>query len=265
MVSMPGSGVTKRRHETVFHVLLDMTVKQRGAGLVSHQTHRGASMAGNDHRVVLDAGGGLAVEIDKLERVPVHVQWVGIVCDCGSPADSTMLPDALAALRVTVAEDRPPKGDSVVPDQLEDTTVDLTALLHQAQEAIRAARREGNRIDPNHARRALTVCQSCIQKIEKQYWNSLTSHEGLSLLARLGSKLGGKWVPWAATVRRSSNGPFEPLHRPLPERELFDPGLRASSIAPAQTQLTPLAASWTMLGSGNRRPACGQVSGREHS
>jgi hypothetical protein len=55
-------------------VLLNMTVKQREARLVGHQIHRGASIGGNDHRILLNAGRGLAVELDKLEQVPVQVQ-----------------------------------------------------------------------------------------------------------------------------------------------------------------------------------------------
>jgi hypothetical protein len=55
-------------------MLLDMTVKEREARLVSHQIHGGASKGGNDHRILLNAGRGLAVELDKLEQVPVQVQ-----------------------------------------------------------------------------------------------------------------------------------------------------------------------------------------------
>src|ERR1700691_5796649 len=76
---MPCSNVAKQRHETKVHVLLDMAVKQRQARLVSDQIHCGASKCGNNHRILLDAGSGLAVELDELEQVPVHVQGVRIV------------------------------------------------------------------------------------------------------------------------------------------------------------------------------------------
>src|SRR5579872_732780 len=74
--AMRCSGVAKERHETKVHVLLDMAVKKREARLVGDQIHGGASKRGNDHRILLDAGSGLAVELDKLEQVPVDVQGV---------------------------------------------------------------------------------------------------------------------------------------------------------------------------------------------
>src|SRR5580700_4143293 len=76
---MPYSSVTKQRHETEVHVLLDMAVKQSQAWLVGDQIHRGASKCGNDHRVFLDAGSRLAVEFDELEQVPVDMQRMRIV------------------------------------------------------------------------------------------------------------------------------------------------------------------------------------------
>src|SRR5580704_8176032 len=76
---MRGLGVAKQCLETKVHVLLDMAVKQREARLVGDQIHGGASKRGNNHRILLDAGSRLAVELDKLEQVPVDVQGVRIV------------------------------------------------------------------------------------------------------------------------------------------------------------------------------------------
>src|SRR5215469_1059625 len=77
--AMRRSRVAKQRHETKVHVLLDMAVKEREARLVGYQIHRGASPCGNDHRVLLDPGSRLAVELDEFEQVPVHMQRVRIV------------------------------------------------------------------------------------------------------------------------------------------------------------------------------------------
>jgi hypothetical protein len=64
------SGVAKQRHETEVHVLLDMAVKQCEARLVGDRIHCGASKCGNNHRILLDAGRRLAVELHKLKQVP---------------------------------------------------------------------------------------------------------------------------------------------------------------------------------------------------
>src|ERR1700733_3013313 len=77
--SLRSLSVAKQRLETKVHVLLDMAVKQRQARLVGDHIHHSASECGNDHRILLDAGSGLAIELDKLEQVPVHVQWVAVV------------------------------------------------------------------------------------------------------------------------------------------------------------------------------------------
>ena len=63
------SGVAKQRLETKVHVLLDMTVKQGETRLVGDHIHS----------VLPDARGRFAVELDKLEQVPVHVQRVSFV------------------------------------------------------------------------------------------------------------------------------------------------------------------------------------------
>src|ERR1700734_3426675 len=73
------SCVPKQRHETKVHVLLDMAVKQRQARLIGDQIHRRAPKCRNDHRILPDTGGRLAVEFDELEQVPVDMQRVRIV------------------------------------------------------------------------------------------------------------------------------------------------------------------------------------------
>ena len=122
------------------------------------------------------------------------------------------LSDALAVVRLTASEDRPRQGDSAIADQLEDATLDLMGLLHQAQEAIRAAQRhKGDRIDSSHAKRALNTCQGCIQKIEKQFWADLSSHERLNALAQLGTERRGEWIPWTAAVNQAIEQCRQPL------------------------------------------------------
>src|ERR1700683_4566725 len=76
---MPCSGVAKQSHEHIVPVLLDMAGEKPQARLVGDQIHCGASKCGNDRRVLLDAGRGLAVELDKLKQVPVEMQRMRIV------------------------------------------------------------------------------------------------------------------------------------------------------------------------------------------
>ena len=72
-------GVAEQRFEAKIHVLLNMAVKQREARLIGDHIHGGASKCGNDYRVLHNTGGRLAIELDDLEQMPVHVHWVRIV------------------------------------------------------------------------------------------------------------------------------------------------------------------------------------------
>src|SRR6202034_3578070 len=103
------SDVAKQRHETKVHVLLDMAVKQRQARLVGDQIHRGASKCGHDHGIFLDAGSRLAVELDKLEQVPVHMQGVRIVTAIvkHQPVAASLSEHEFPFMRIFLAVDEP--------------------------------------------------------------------------------------------------------------------------------------------------------------
>jgi hypothetical protein len=106
---MPSSGVAKQRRETNIHVLLDMAVKQREARLVGDQIHCDASERGNDHRIFHDAGSRLAVELDELEQVPVHVQGVRIVTAIvkHQPVAVSLMEHEFPFMRIFLAVDEP--------------------------------------------------------------------------------------------------------------------------------------------------------------
>ena len=101
--------VAKQRLESKVHVLLDMAVKQREAWLVGHQVHHGPAKCGNDHRVLQDAGSGLAVELDEFEQVPVEVQWVRIVTAIvkHQPVAASLVEDEFPLMRIFLAVDEP--------------------------------------------------------------------------------------------------------------------------------------------------------------
>lgn len=65
--------VSKQRHKTKVHVLLDMAMEQSQAGLIGDEIDRCAAECGNDHRVLLHSGGRLAIDFDKFEHMPVDV------------------------------------------------------------------------------------------------------------------------------------------------------------------------------------------------
>jgi hypothetical protein len=120
--------------------------------------------------------------------------------------------DTLVALRLTVVEDKPLKGDSALIDRFEDSVLDLMGLLNEALRAARLAQKEiVNTGDLHSARRALTTCQERFHRIEQQFAANLVSYEILKDLASLGSERRGEWLAWANSVKAGIEQCREPL------------------------------------------------------
>ena len=111
--------------------------------------------------------------------------------------------DMFIALRLTVVEDKPLKGEAALVDHFEDTILELMGLVEESLEYARAAVKAiESSTDLNRARRALTACQQRIQKIEHQFSAELISYEKLKDLAGLGSTRRGEWLPWSNSVKQ---------------------------------------------------------------
>jgi hypothetical protein len=112
------------------------------------------------------------------------------------------LHDMLIALRLTVAEDKPHKGDAALVDHLGDSILDLMGLLDGCLKSARAAQKAvGHPIDMDGARRAVTTCQEGFHKIEHQFAAELVSYEKLRDLANLRER-GTEWRLWSNTVKQ---------------------------------------------------------------
>jgi hypothetical protein len=122
------------------------------------------------------------------------------------------LHDTLIALRLTVAEDKPAKGEAALVDHLEDSILEIMGLLDEALKAARMAQKAvGNVMDLNAARRAVTVCQERFHRIERQFADELVSYEKLKDLAGLGSERRGEWLPWSNSVKDGIEQCRQPL------------------------------------------------------
>jgi hypothetical protein len=120
--------------------------------------------------------------------------------------------DTLVALRLTVVEDKPARGDAALVDRLEDTVLDIMGLLNEALRAARLAQKGVLATPDLHgARRALTTCQERFHRIERQFAAELVSYEMLKDLASLGSERRGEWLPWANSVKSGIEQCREPL------------------------------------------------------
>jgi len=128
--------------------------------------------------------------------VPLEATFQGLVTELRK------LQDTLVAVRLTVVEDKPVRGEAALVDQLSDSILDVMGELEEALKAARSAQKAvANVTDLNTARRALTVCQQRVHRIERQFAGELVSYEKLKDLASLGSERRGEWLPWSKSVK----------------------------------------------------------------
>lgn len=122
------------------------------------------------------------------------------------------LHDMLLALRLTVVEDKPVKGEAALVDQMEDTILDVMGSLDECLKAAGAAQKAvGHPLDLDRARRALATCQDQFHRIERQYSNDLAAYEKLKDLAGLGNTRRGEWLPWSGSVKDGIEQCRQPL------------------------------------------------------
>jgi hypothetical protein len=124
------------------------------------------------------------------------------------------LQDTLVAVRLTVVEDKPLRGEAALVDHMDDTILDIMGSLDEGLKAARSAQRAvGHPVDLNGARRYLTICQERFHRIERQFASDLISYEKLKDLTGLGAERRGEWIPWANSARQG----IEQCRYPLDE------------------------------------------------
>jgi hypothetical protein len=122
------------------------------------------------------------------------------------------LQDNLLALRLTVAEDKPLRGEVALVDQFEDSIMDAMGLLDGCLNASRSAQKAvGHPLDLDRARRALITCQERFHRAERRFSDELVSYEKLRDLASVSEKRGREWASWAASVKHGLEQCRQPL------------------------------------------------------
>jgi hypothetical protein len=122
------------------------------------------------------------------------------------------LQDNLLALRLTVAEDKPLKGEAALVDQFEDSILDAMGLLDECLHSSRAAQKAvGLPLNMDQARRALTTCQNRFHLAAQRYSEELISYEKLRDLASLGKTRGREWASWAGSVKHGLEQCRQPI------------------------------------------------------
>lgn len=121
------------------------------------------------------------------------------------------LRDALDALHLTI-NDKPLRDDAAMTNDLEDTLLDITGLLHESLRAAREGEKAvGQELDLSKARRALTESHEGFHRIAQRFSTDLGSYEKLRYLDRLGSERRGEWLAWTRSTKQGIELCREPL------------------------------------------------------
>jgi hypothetical protein len=116
-------------------------------------------------------------------------------------ANFEALREAMASLRLTVVEDRPPQNEVLLVERLGDDVENLQGLLEEATAAAAAALRAvAHPLDGHRARHALARANERFIDVEYKLSFELTSAGRLEELARFGRRRGDEWLGWTGSV-----------------------------------------------------------------
>lgn len=119
--------------------------------------------------------------------------------------------DVMSALHITMEE--PEHDEAAVADDLNDKTLELLGVVHEAQKAAENARRAlGDPPSMDHARRNLAACQERFHRIEQKFSGELASYKTLTELARVGGR-SKQWAAWANSATRGIEDCRQPLEQ----------------------------------------------------
>jgi hypothetical protein len=114
------------------------------------------------------------------------------------------LHDDLAALRVTVVEDKPLTGEVMLVDDFGNAAEDVLGWVKQAlAQAMESYRAVSAQVDQERARATLADCQEQFHQAVQRFSTGLMAYERVRSLMRLGRHRKGEWRAWCGSVKES--------------------------------------------------------------
>lgn len=111
------------------------------------------------------------------------------------------LREAVASLRLTAVEDRPPRNEVLLVERLGDAVEDLGGCLGEAAAAAAGALGAiAHPLDGHRARQALALAHERFIRAEYKLVFGVISAEQLEELARFGRRRGPEWLGWTGSV-----------------------------------------------------------------
>ncbi len=113
----------------------------------------------------------------------------------------TGLQETVSALHVTIAEDKPVHGSSVLVDKLDNLVIELLSTLEEADVHVAEALRGRKLAQLEQARRALCEAHSLINRFTAQYMGEVSTYDQIARLLAMGRERGREWREWSLEVK----------------------------------------------------------------
>lgn len=112
------------------------------------------------------------------------------------------LQEAVAALHVTVTEDRPTGGAAMLVDQLDGVVADLSGSLDEANDRLMQAMRANQTNAPlDTVRAAAHDVHKALNRFTALYVDELATHDRIAQLLEMGIERGRGWREWSLVVK----------------------------------------------------------------
>ncbi|MEA3213159.1 MAG: hypothetical protein QOE70_6216 [Chthoniobacter sp.] len=112
------------------------------------------------------------------------------------------LQETVSALQVTVAEDKPARGEAVIVDQLDALVTDLAGALDEADaHAAVAVQSSKATAELDQARKALHKLHGLMNRFMALYAGELAAHNHIAQLLEMGRERGREWRAWSQEAK----------------------------------------------------------------
>lgn len=114
----------------------------------------------------------------------------------------TRLSETVSALHVTIAEDKPTRGATLLVDQLDNLVTDLLGTLEEAHvHMAEALQNSKSSAQLDKVQRALFEIHSLINCLTAQYIGEIGAHDTIAKLLEMGRERGREWREWSLEVK----------------------------------------------------------------
>lgn len=153
------------------------------------------------------------------------------------------LQETVATLHLTVDQDQPTEGATVLVDQLDHGIIDVASLLEEAASNAQLVR--ASHLSPltrHHARHALRRAHLAVHQAGEIWHRQIASHDRMATLLQMGRERGRQWRDWTEVVKltiESCREAFIPVALHLAESwfELTAPMAMAPPASPVPVQV----------------------------